>query len=217
MKLVFISDTHNLHNNFGRGGFDPVPNGDAIIHCGDITTHGTVEEVHEFLRWFGNLAIEYKIFVAGNHDKYLETIDMDTKVSLSDKYGIIYLEHSSINIDNINIYGHPYTPYHHGMAFNRSRGDEMEVESMKIPENIDILITHGPPKDILDEDEKEEKMGSESLRKRVLEVNPKIHCFGHCHSAYGRTFAAGTTFINASNHTWLWKKIGYTPPQTMEI
>ena len=71
MKIVFISDTHGLHNEL------ELPEGDMIIHGGDITDHGTKEEVIDFLNWFKHLDYSTKIFIGGNHDIYLDEYPVD--------------------------------------------------------------------------------------------------------------------------------------------
>lgn len=67
ITLVLISDTHSCH-----GSLAPLPEGDILIHAGDITKHGTIKEVEDFVQWFSALPYMYKIFVAGNHDHSLE-------------------------------------------------------------------------------------------------------------------------------------------------
>ncbi|KAI9837678.1 MAG: hypothetical protein M1837_002720 [Sclerophora amabilis] len=67
ITLVLISDTHSCHSSL-----DPLPEGDILIHAGDITEHGTIKEIEEFVQWFSTLPYKYKIFVAGNHDHSLE-------------------------------------------------------------------------------------------------------------------------------------------------
>lgn len=68
-----------------------------------------------------------------------------------------------------------------------------------IPEGVDIVVTHGPPMGILDCTSKGLHAGCEALLKRIEQVKPKVHIFGHIHEAYGRKDINGTTFINASN------------------
>jgi hypothetical protein len=67
----------------------------------------------------------------------------------------------------------------------------------QIPTDTDVLITHTPPKGILDTDR-----GCPAIRKKVGELKPKLHVFGHIHSGYGNTRGtdeyAQTIFVNAS-------------------
>ena len=55
-----------------------------------------------------------------------------------------------------------------------------------MPNNIDLLITHGPPFEILDQGDDGIHAGRPQLPKKVTEINPKAHIFGHVHHSYGR-------------------------------
>jgi Icc-related predicted phosphoesterase len=75
-----------------------------------------------------------------------------------------------------------------------------------IPDDIDILITHGPPYEILDLVPRQgwdENSGCEELRKKVEEIAAKgrlkLHVFGHIHCGYGTHVQFGVKFVNASN------------------
>ena len=47
--------------------------------------------------------------------------------------------------DNVRIYGSPWQPEFYNWAFNLPRnGEEMKARWDAIPDNTDILITHGP-------------------------------------------------------------------------
>jgi len=166
--------------------------GEVLIHAGDITEYGEKDEVDDFLRWFAKQPFEHKIFIAGNHDLFLADCSKAAlKRVIPD--GVIYLQNSSATINGFNIYGSPITPYFLGMAFNKRRGNEIRKEWNKIPENTDILITHGPPIGILDNE-----MGCESLKEKVLIIKPTLHVFGHIHEHHGTIKEHGTCFVNAA-------------------
>jgi Icc-related predicted phosphoesterase len=98
-----------------------------------------------------------------------------------------------------NIFGSPYTPIFHNWAFMLSP-EGLKAKWKEIPDNTDILITHGPPKDVLDKCITGINAGCEFLREEVLNrVKPKYHIFGHIHETYGIEKIDDTTFINASN------------------
>jgi Icc-related predicted phosphoesterase len=54
-----------------------------------------------------------------------------------------------------------------------------------IPEDTDVLVTHGPPFGILDQNYNKEHVGCESLTEHVLRIKPQLHIFGHIHEDYG--------------------------------
>ena len=186
MQLTIISDTHGTHYDL------KLKQGDLLIHAGDITEYGTEEEVIDFLKWFAKQPFEHKIFIAGNHDLFLENCSR-TKLKKIIPSGIIYLQNSSVDINGLNIYGSPVTPYFLGMAFNKRRGSEILKVWNKIPENTDILITHGPPIGILDNE-----MGCEELKQRVESIKPTLHLFGHIHEQHGTIQKQETVYVNAA-------------------
>jgi Icc-related predicted phosphoesterase len=189
MKVVLISDTHKLHEKI------KLPEGDLLIHAGDISGRGTYGEVMIFLEWFSKLPFKYKVFIAGNHDFFFEK---NNHKEISDfPEGVIYLENSIIEIEGISIWGSPYTPEFYNWAFMKKRGEEIKTIWDKIPNKVDILVTHGPPYSILDKNIYGTMCGCEELLMRVKEVQPKIHVFGHIHEGYGMIEEAGTKFYNA--------------------
>ncbi len=191
MKIVFISDTHGFHHQLNE------LEGDLIIHAGDVTSRGKEAEVVDFLTWFGELKFDYKIFIAGNHDFFFEKVSLNILDELIPK-NVIYLNDSGISIDDINIWGSPIQPWFHDWAFNKKRGSEIKKHWDIIPNNTDILITHGPPFGIGDKTVYQSNVGCEDLLEKVAVLKPKIHVFGHIHEDYGIKEKNGTKFINAS-------------------
>lgn len=197
MKIVCISDTHNCNEQI------EVPDGDILIHAGDATVTGSIPEIEAFNDWFANLPHKHKVLIAGNHDWLFETNNLYARKLLSDK--IIYLQDSFTVIERLKIYGSPWQPRFFDWAFNLMRGTELAEKWKLIPDDTDILITHGPPNGILDEVPRKffvENTGCEELIKKVEELagkNLKLHVFGHIHCGYGTTDKFGVKFVNASN------------------
>lgn len=197
MRIVCLSDTHNCTNEI------EVPDGDILIHSGDATITGTVEEVKRFSAWFSSLPHRHKVFVAGNHDWLFERNNELGRTLLSSK--INYLQDSFVEIDGLKIYGSPWQPRFFDWAFNLNRGYELAEKWKLIPSDTDILITHGPPNGILDLVPRrgwDENTGCEELRNRVEEISGlgrlKLHVFGHIHCGYGVHEEFGVKFVNAS-------------------
>ena len=191
MTIVAISDTHGQHHNL------TLPQGDVLIHAGDCTYRGTESEVKDFLDWFSSQDYQYKILIAGNHDFFFERADpLKIKSVIPEK--VIYLNDSGISIEGLNFWGSPITPWFFDWAFNRHRGSEIKTHWDLIPENTDILITHGPVHGILDKTIYGKKVGCEALCDKITEIRPKAHIFGHIHEAYGQLFRQDTLFVNAS-------------------
>lgn len=199
MKIVCISDTHTKHHEV------ILPKGDLLIHAGDVSWVGSELQLIDFFKWFDKQDFKHKIFIAGNHDLMFERNPKQAQ-SLIPK-SIIYLEESSVTIEGIKIYGTQITPYFFNWAFNRYPGQDIEQHTQKIPNDTDILITHGPPYGILDANVKGEHCGCPSLLSKIQEVKPKLLICGHIHKGYGRLQKEESLYINASllNHRYEYK------------
>jgi Icc-related predicted phosphoesterase len=194
-KLTFISDTHTKHRHL-----TDLIGGDILIHCGDISNRGQIHEIIDFLEWFDKIKnYKNKIFIAGNHDFGFQNNPEECADILKDYPNIIYLQDNSVIIDGIKIYGSPWQPRFNNWAFNFDRGPYIAKKWEKIPSGTDILITHGPLFGILDKTDRGENVGCEELYKKVMEIKPKIHAFGHIHNDYGIEVIDDITFINASS------------------
>lgn len=188
MLLDLISDLH---------GFQPeLRGGDLLIICGDLTARDTKNEYDRFMLWLTQLPYTCKIVIAGNHDGLIEK----GKVVFNTDGTIHYLCDSGVEFNGLKIWGSPYTPTFQNWYFMRNRGKDIKKHWDMIPDNTDILITHGPPHGIFDETIDGIHAGCEELRTAVQKrVKPHIHCFGHIHEG-GKSIAEieGTTYVNCS-------------------
>jgi predicted phosphodiesterase len=203
VRIVFISDTHDLQDQMRV----PVPDGDILIHAGDATMLGRMNEIAAFGAWFRGLPHKRKVFVPGNHDWMFErnrtmAVSLMNNGILGTGNGdVIYLEDGGALVDGLNIYGSPWQPTFFNWAFNLDRGESIKRKWDLIPEGLDILITHGPPMGVLDQINPvvgSDHLGCEELMKAVNRAKPKIHVFGHIHGGYGKVQYENTLFINAS-------------------
>ncbi len=190
MRIVCISDTHEQHEEI------ILPKGDMIIHAGDCTGLGTQMALRRFLDWYANLDFEYKILIAGNHDFLFERDPELARKCIPDN--VIYLEESGTEIEGIKIWGTPVTLDFHNWAFNYKAGSDIQERFDKMPSDIDILVSHGPPKGILDLNVYGQHCGSIELLKRLMVTKPKYVVMGHIHESYGQRKVDGTNYINAS-------------------
>ena len=110
---------------------------------------------------------------------------------------VVYLNNKGLEIEGIRLWGSPTTPDLEDWAFGKSRA-EMEEHWRYLPTDIDVLITHTPPLGILDRSSARVPLGCEALLRRVRELRPKYHIFGHIHASYGRLEWEGTIYLNAS-------------------
>lgn len=193
LKVVCFSDPHGMHRQI------EVPDGDLLICAGDITGWDRLDEIYDFNDWLYELPHKHKIVVAGNHDGCLEKAGCElASIYLSDA---IYLENNFCIIENYKIWGSPITPRFMDWHFMKDRGEEINKVWSQIHENTDILITHGPAWGILDEVRpawKKGHLGCYELGKKIAQIKPKLHIFGHIHDAYGTMKIENTTYINCS-------------------
>jgi len=156
---------------------------------------GRKKELSKFNKWLGTLAYEHKIVVAGNHDFCFEK-DLDkSRAALSNA---ILLHDEEIVIDGVKFYGSPWQPEFFDWAFNLPRGEPLRAKWRLIPDDTDVLITHGPALGHGDRTVRGEPVGCEDLLDRIRTVQPKFHIFGHIHEGFGTTIEGSTQCVNAS-------------------
>jgi len=195
LKAVFISDTHNRLSDI----IHRIPDGDILVHSGDATVVGNSIKIAVFGNHMRKLPHKHKIFVPGNHDVLFETDESQARSLLGP--GIHCLINEGVEIEGIKFWGSPYTPYFCNWAFNLF-DDDLKKMWKKIPEDTDVLITHGPPHLVLDEcpdGNGTKNVGCKHLLKEIqTRVNPTVHAFGHIHEGYGTNCINETIFINSS-------------------
>lgn len=197
MKIDLISDTHMKHKEFNLKG------GDLLIHSGDATGRGQSGEIHAFLQWFEKQPYKYKIFVPGNHDSGFEKETARYREEC-EKRGITLLIDQGIEIEGIKIYGSPYTPTFLNWYFMRERGESIMRHWEAIPDDTQILITHGPAYQIRDKvtnrfSPNGDNVGCMDLRVRIQQlVNLRLHVFGHLHDEAGVSHMGNYLAVNAS-------------------
>jgi len=188
--VVAISDTHGYHRELTQ-----IPEGDLLIHAGDLTLSGRLAEVDDFDRWLGTLPHPHKVVIAGNHDWCFEQEPSEARARIRNA---VYLEDEGVELAGLRIHGSPWQPWFLDWAFNLHRGSRIAARWAMIPEKTDILVTHGPPHGIGDLTFSGHHVGCEDLLDRIRQIRPRLHVFGHIHEAAGVWEVDGTVFVNAS-------------------
>lgn len=197
IRVVCLSDSHSKIPS------TPIPRGDLLIHAGDLTNNGSLASIQQTIDWLKTLqkpwpgsadGFRHIVVVAGNHDSYFDERSRTTHDARYPKrkldWGRIhYLQHSSISLafpdDRVlKVYGAPQIPKVGGKehAFQYPRGQDAWTNT--IPDDVDVLVTHNPPKWHLDLAQNG-GMGDEHELKEVWRVKPTLHAFGHVHSGHG--------------------------------
>ncbi|KAF2766048.1 hypothetical protein EJ03DRAFT_278861 [Teratosphaeria nubilosa] len=122
--------------------------------------------------------------------------------------GVTYLDEGLHDIDlpngaSIRVYATPYTPEFCDWGFpykldedrfnavGTSLKDATNIASNPVPgyasggRPIDILLTHGPPYQQLDETKTGHLAGCPHLLRALMRSRPLLHCFGHIHEGWG--------------------------------
>jgi hypothetical protein len=190
MKIVIISDTHQQHHELG------VLTADVLIHCGDsgYGLHASDSDVEALDDWFGRQAFGLILCIGGNHDFALQA---RVGVCVPVLRNAVYLQDQVLHYRDRTFYGTPWVPELASWAYYLPPGD-LRAKWELIPDATDILITHSPPHGVLDRNSRGKSCGCPDLRQRVLDIRPRLHCFGHVHASSGTLAHAGTTFVNAS-------------------
>jgi Icc-related predicted phosphoesterase len=188
-----MADTHKRHKEV------LVPQGDILISAGDVCGGGSEKSARKFARWFAEHSHPHKVMVAGNHDRCFDNGARGMMREYVKSLGIIYLEHEPAEIAGLKFFGSPYQPEFCSWAFNLPRGEALHRKWVQIPDDTEVLITHCPPRLILDLNDRNENCGCQELLRRVMDLKHlKLHVFGHIHFSYGEEEHAHTRFINAA-------------------
>lgn len=198
MKIVCISDTHN------RTPLPEIAPCDVVVHAGDLTMTGTLDEVDQALTWGASLPCERFIFTPGNHDWLFQRDPYVVKALLQQYNGkVVCLLDESYLYNGLTFYGSPWQPYFQNWAFNLQPGG-LERIWKKVPAGMDVLVTHTPPMGLMDRGPRGTLEGCEFLRRELPRIAPRLHVFGHIHEGYGVCtlgevdYCPGTVFVNAS-------------------
>ena len=200
MIIDCIADLH--------GYYPKLEGGDLLIVAGDLTARDTKKEFMQCFTWMNNQNYEKIVFIAGNHDTLIQKWDKEQD---SEGYNgptsnpddkIEYLCDSGTEFERVKIWGSPWSLWFSGInpkctAFTGNENQLMEAYE-KIPTDTDILITHTPPYGILDKC-KNGHVGSESLKKQLFRIKPRLHVFGHIHECGGQQIdLVSSICVNAS-------------------
>jgi predicted phosphodiesterase len=189
VRIVALADTHSWHRKL------KVPDGDVLIHAGDLTRTGTAEQLHQVAEWLRGLPHGEKIVVAGNHDFGLQRQPAQTRGLFE---GLTHLEDAEHTTHGLRIWGSPWQPEFFDWAYNLPRGAAIDAKWQLIPAGLDVLVTHGPPYGFGDRVHDGERVGCRDLLRHCLEKKPRLHLYGHIHEDRGQWEEGGVRFVNVT-------------------
>jgi len=210
LRFVCISDTHGRHWDL----HPRLPEGDVLLHAGDFSMEGGLEEVQDFARWMRLLPFRHKVVIAGNHDLPFDRSYQGPRIrdggeaeKVRNAFAkvcdgqVTYLEDEQCLIDGISIYGSPWQPAFAGWAFNLPRGEALLDKWRAIPEGVQVLIVHGPALGRRDTClPSGRRAGCADLLAEVQgRIKPEFLVCGHVHESAGVSFDGTTHFLNASS------------------
>lgn len=207
IRIVCISDTHS-HT------VDEVPDGDILIHAGDMTAEGSIAQIQKQVDWLASLPHKEIVVISGNHDTYLDprtrpSLREDQRAGAIDWKRVHYLQHRRLSLSiameppssddegthllaresksrRLTLYGAPQIPACGDFSVHAFQYPRgRDAWSETVPEDTDILITHTPPKFHMDLSLPSE-LGCEHLAREVKRVKPTLHVYGHVHWGAGQ-------------------------------
>ena len=245
-RFLIISDTHGMQFSSENR---PRQRADVAIHCGDLTEESKLAEYRDSIELLTEIDAPLKLVIAGNHDWTMDIPVFKKKVTevrppvdpalvkvtygdygearqifeqVKNK-GIILLdegEHTFIlqNGALLTVYASPWTPQMGEWGFQYPPNQGHNFEIMK---NVDVAITHGPPKGIMDYTNDRQRAGSSELFAVIARARPRLHCFGHIHEGWGAKMVTWRnqptktpshfTDIDNDKSTVIEKLSGFTP------
>ncbi len=134
---------------------------------------------------------------------------------LRESPSITYLENETTTIHltspngpktTFTVFGSPCTPKHADWAFQYLPEEAEEVWS-RVPEGVDMVVTHTPPLGLCDEAKDETRSGCPALLKRLAEIKPMLSICGHIHG--GRGVSRATWSAASNNDSSLVQEVEY--------
>jgi Icc-related predicted phosphoesterase len=238
MRIAVVSDTHGMWPSLNY------PKADMLVLAGDILhnynpdrlrdANKQLEEVAFLNTKFGMLKKDgtYNeiVIIAGNHDYCFQLKNVEAKALITNAH---YLQDSEVVIDGVKFWGSPWQPWFWNWAFNfpnhntnflRAKAHAVKCWA-QIPDDTDVLITHGPSYGMLDKAYRghnrwSESLGCKFMADRISNLKLKSHFFGHIHGSYGQKITGGLnndklTYVNASACNEQYKPVN--PIQVIEI
>ncbi|KAG8167166.1 hypothetical protein KVR01_002855 [Diaporthe batatas] len=183
IRVVCLSDTHDQIVR-------DVPDGDLLIHAGDLTNSGSAKDIQKQVDWLASLPHRHKIVIAGNHDSWCDVrarlVQDKREGNRVDFRGLHYLQDSSVTLHfqagrKLNVYGAADIPSCGRSSFAFQYPADRSPWRGRIPTDTQVLVTHTPPRSHQDLG-----LGCPGLLEELWRVKPRLHVYGHVHCGRGQ-------------------------------
>lgn len=214
LTMAIFGCSHGFHEEL------EIPDADVLICTGDfsfIHVESNLENTQKYVDWMANQPHKHKILCAGNHDWFMQDIYHNPELREQiDWKGVQLLMDEEAIIDGVKFYVSPWVPRFFDWAFMLDTYEELEEKWKAIPDDVEVLVTHGPAFGILDRNYQGSFCGDSALLERIKSLKKlKMHCFSHIHEAYGTRFN-GHLAINASIGDRCWNLQAVTKARIKE-
>lgn len=184
MKILHISDSHCYHHMY------ELEEADVLCYTGDETNSRNKFQNHReflsFYRWLKSQRDKFKkvMFTPGNHSVHIYNNESSVREKMSE-IDVDFLNGDSVVFEDVVFYGDPISPSFGDWVYTKNR-DKTVRNWDKINIETNVLLTHTPPKGILDLHENKQRVlelcGDGALGKMVFKLPElKAHLFGHIH------------------------------------
>lgn len=196
-RIVAICDQH--------GHLPEVEPCDLLLLGGDLCPTDDHDVAHQqrwllgpFREWLAAAPATRIVAIAGNHDFVFQSPLAATLRDLP----WTYLEDETADVLGLRVHGTPWQPWFGGWAFNAPRGEPGEPFLAErfalIPDDVDVLLVHGPPRGYGDRTQSGIDAGSTALLAAIERSRPRLCVFGHIHEGAGRWQHGPSELINAT-------------------
>ncbi|KAL4778127.1 Metallo-dependent phosphatase-like protein [Aspergillus varians] len=210
-RFLILSDTHGheIPSEYS------LQQADVAIHCGDLTTESKIKEFRSAIKLLQTIKAPLKLVIAGNHDFTLDIPMFQRKVAdvnppldpqlvkreygdygearelfnhpQTKQNGIVFLDEGTHHFTlqngaSLKVYASPYTPSlgDWGFQYHPETGHGFDISN-----DVDVVISHGPPRGIMDTTNSGGRAGCPKLFEAIARSRPRMHCFGHIHEGWG--------------------------------
>ena len=194
-RILAFSDLH-LARSRARDIVEAAREADLVIGAGDFCNMRVgLDEAMELLWTIADKAV----YVPGNAES-AEELKRATEATV--------LHGEACETHDLKIFGIgyaiPVTPFG---EWSCDLSESAAAAMLDRMETADILISHSPPKGVVDRDRAGRSLGSRAVQAAIDRVQPR-YCFcGHIHDSWGKTGKIGQTEVRNLGPTVNWFEI----------